>query len=178
MNANEKLSVAICFGSSPKLTGLLHLFLYTLSGNLCYRECPSEDQSHLCAYDWEIVSAGLPQKDVTMFLMSSLPVSDTPSAHEELWDTYMEYYRKCLSDELKKLGRRNEEKVEAFLQEDNFRKVTKYTVIIVLLEWISGCGGMPNEYVLSNFEEMAENIWKYTDCFLDEFDPVQDLCRE
>ena len=104
--------------------------------------------------------------------MSSLPVSDTPSAHEELWDMHMEYYRKCLSDELKKLGRRNEEKVEAFLQEDNFRKVTKCTIIIVLLEWILCCGGMPHEYVLSNFEEMAENIWKYTDCFQDEFDLV------
>ena len=101
--------------------------------------------------------------------MSSLPVSDNHSAHQEMWDMYMGYYRKCLSDELKKLGRRNEEKVEAYLQEDNFRKVTKYTVILVVLEWLLYCGVMPHEYKLSNFEEIAENIWKYTDCFQDEF---------
>ena len=130
----------------------------------------SEDQSYLCAYDWEFIGPNVPQRDVIMLLLSTLPVSSTPEAHRELWEEYINFYRDHLIEGLEKRGLLQHADTKEFLMKDNFHKVAAFSALEVAQDWLTFCASIPRAYHLKNLEKVSRNLLLYIDSVRENFD--------
>ena len=63
--------------------------------NVCLR-VQSDNTSVLCAYDWEMASIHVPQRDICEFLSFALP----PETGLDEWQSHIDFYCACLRDDL------------------------------------------------------------------------------
>ena len=143
---------------------------FCFSGNLCYRLDKADDQSYLCAYDWEFIGPNVPQRDVIMLLLSTLPVSSTREAHRELWEEYINLYRDHLIEGLEKRGLVQQVEMKEFLRKDTFHKVAAFSAFEVAEDWLTFCASIPRAYHLKNLEKVSRNLLLYIDSVREKFD--------
>ena len=63
--------------------------------NVCLK-VQSDNTLALCAYDWEMASIHVPQRDICEFLSFALP----PETGLDEWQSHIDFYRACLRDDL------------------------------------------------------------------------------
>ena len=96
--------------------------------NACLRRCPGEHQRRLCLYDWELACTHVPQWDVAVFLLYTLPEGSTP--HE--MNSHAEFYRQSLRKELVKHGH-GSDTIENLTNYNTFTKIYEYAMMAFIL---------------------------------------------
>ena len=122
--------------------------------NLCTRLKPTEGETYLCAYDWELAHLSPPHIDVVSFLATSLPIDIDNTQMKK----FVEHYRNHLHTNLVS---KHDPLAEATAGLEPFMQMFDRMVMVYIL-----CS-LPVYFILSKFVQfpyftrLAENLFNY-----------------
>ena len=133
--------------------------------NCCLRKNPGSGKQELCAYDWEVMSLSVPQRDVIDFLTFGLMMAP-PDVALVAFKGYMEYYRLML---LNAIADREADLVKLVTAEDNFYKTVDYAFMLHMLERFANFMMISKIMPIPFLPMMANFLFLYLESIVDKY---------
>ena len=137
--------------------------------NCCLRKDPANGKQDLCAYDWEVMTLSVPQRDIIDFLTFSLMMAPADIALKG-FKGYMEYYRNMLR---LTLADRDEDFVESVTSETNFYRTVDYAFMLHMMERLANFMMISKVMPIPFLPMMANFLFSYLETIVDKYEFLQ-----
>ena len=144
---------------------LIYIYIYTyptavLSGNLWVRKNASKGQSKLILYDWELSCLHVPQFDLAVFLLCTIPAMDYSTELYHIWTEHAEFYRHHLITSLHD----HKELAEVFSDRQSFHRILGFVIFEAFCNRVSIWCILPPALRFYNSESELRKILSFL-CF-------------